>query len=274
MIGPDLPTPRRVSPSYVEQLEERMSPRDRAVVETINLVRVATGLQLERLCFAMLPPGRSRTVVRSRVLARLVAARVLIAVGRRVGGDGRGSTKAAYALDTAGQRLVKRWQLAAGSLIRVRRAIAPGERSLQHLIAISELYAGLTEAIRPDDGEAIRFRTEPACWWPNATGGQLKPDAYATLQRPGAVDHWWFEIDMATESLPTLRAKLAAYLDFARRDGHGPASVMPWVLVVTSTAARRDAVQRLLRSLPEAADVVRTIHALDAASFVLQLLRE
>src|SRR3954452_16346815 len=99
------PTPVRVRSAYVDWLDQHLSPRDWHVVETVNLLQVASGHQLERLCFAGLANVRSRTVIRSRVLGRLVRERVLVPVGRRVGGSGRGSTVQAFALDTAGRQL-------------------------------------------------------------------------------------------------------------------------------------------------------------------------
>src|SRR5262245_6826634 len=64
-------TPIRVRTAYVEWLDERLSGRDWSVIEEVNRLRVLTGEQLDRLCFWQLQ-GRSRTVTRSRVLARLV----------------------------------------------------------------------------------------------------------------------------------------------------------------------------------------------------------
>lgn len=266
--------PQRVRTAYVEAVSEWMSARDWLIVETVNTLRVASGQQLERLLFAELAAGRSRTVTRSRVLARLVGWRVLVPVGRRVGGSGRGSTVQAFALDSAGRRLLVQRGWARDAHRRVRRPGAPGARTLAHLLAVSELYTALVETCRASGLPVPQFVTEPAAWWPDGRGGVLKPDAYAVLEREGARDHWWVEVDLATESLPTVAGKLAVYLEFRRRGGRGPAEVTPWVLVAAITSQRRDAISALVQRLPEAGEVVRVVHSPEAARFMVDVLLE
>jgi len=266
--------PARIRQADVDWIAARLGPRDWDVVETINVVRVASGQQLERVCFAAASAGRSRTVVRSRVLARLVQWRVLAPVGRRVGGRAKGSTVQVYALDSAGQRLLTERQLAVGDRVRVRRPGAPGIYSLRHLLAVSELYATLVERARASGLALDTFRAEPGAHWPDGRGGVLKPDAYAVLARPGARDHWWIEVDLATESLPTVKAKLVAYLEFRRRGETGPDELTPYVLVAASTERRRDAIAGVVRRLPEAKDFVRVVHLPEAATFMFEVLRE
>jgi len=266
--------PQRVRSAYVDWLQQRLSARDWNVAQTVNLLRIASGQQLERLCFAELADGRSRTVTRSRVLARLVAWRVLMPVGRRVGGSGRGSTVQAFALDSGGQRLMERRQLAAAQRVRVRRPGAPGDRTTAHLLAVSELYATLVETSHAENVTLDHFVAEPGAWWPNGLGGRLKPDAYAVLARPGARDHWWIEVDLATESLPTVKAKLQAYLDFQQRGERGPEDVTPWVLVSTVTERRRDAIAATVRRLPGAAGLVTVVTSTGAAARMVEVLRE
>jgi hypothetical protein len=244
------------------------------VVETINTLRVVSGDQLERLCFAGLESGRSRTAVRSRVLGRLVRWRVLVPVGRRVGGEAKGSTVQVFALDSAGQRLLTRRQLASAERVRVRRPGPPGPYALRHLLAVSELYTELVEQSRAGDGTVAAFQAEPGAHWPNGIGGWMKPDAYVVLERHVARDHWWVEVDMATESLPVVRSKLQAYVDFRARGESGPDEMMPWVLVSTVTERRRDAIQALLRRMPEAEDLVTVAHCAEAVRRLFEVLRE
>jgi hypothetical protein len=104
----------RPSPSHVEWVAQRLSYRDWQIVETVNVVRLLTGKQIERLFFCDLQSGRSRIASRSRTLHRLVDWRVLVTLPRRIGGAGRGSTTLAFALDSTGQRLVRERLLEAG----------------------------------------------------------------------------------------------------------------------------------------------------------------
>jgi Replication-relaxation len=249
-----------------------MSERDWHVTGEVNRLRIASGDQLERLCFTSVQAGRSRTVSRSRVLARLARWRVLAPVGRRIGGRAKGSTVQLFALDSVGQRLLRQEYLAEATAVRVRRPGPPGERSLRHLLAVAELYVELTEQTRASGLASLEFKAEPGAHWPDGAGGWLKPDAYAVLERAGARDHWWIEVDLATESLPTVRAKIQTYLDFRQRGARGPDDVIPWVLMSTVTAKRRDAITALVRRMPEALDLVSVVESTDAAGQLFQVL--
>lgn len=268
------PTPRRVRPAHIDLVQAELSERDWKIALAVNRLRVVTGQQLERLCFGELGSEHSRTVTRSRVLARLVRNRVLVSFGRQVGGRGRGSTVSVYALDTAGHELMRRRQLAEAQRVRVRRPGVPSQRALHHTVAVSELYVQLIEQAPAVDGVVAAFRAVPGSWWPNGLGGFVKPDAYLVLRRGDVSDHWWAEVDLATESLPVVRSKIRAYLDFRERGVRGPDGVLPWLLIATISAKRRTAIAGLLRQLPEAAELVSVVELGQAAQRLLEVLRE
>jgi len=190
--GPvDRSVPARVRPAHVDWVASRLSARDRDIVEIVNRLRVVSSTQLSRLFFADLRAGRSRTTARTRALRRLVAWRVLCPLERRTGGHGGGSGAQCYALDSTGQRQAED----AGG--RVRRPGAPGQRTLRHILGVSELYVSLVELGRTAGFTVAAFEAEPGCWWPNGLGGRLKPDAYALLACGTVRDHWWLEHDQA-----------------------------------------------------------------------------
>jgi hypothetical protein len=150
----------------------------------------------------------------------------------------------------------------------VRRPGAPGQRFIAHTVAVSEVYVSLVEADRAGRLRLRAFDAEPA--WPDGRGGLLNPDAFAVVG-DGRVDRlWWIEVDLGTESLPTVHRKLTAYLDFVRRGQLGPHGVVPRVLLTTSTDDRLAAVQREIARLPSpAADLlaaVRDYHVADQLS--------
>ncbi len=232
--------PVRVRSRHVQWVEDRLSARDWAIIETVNRLGLVSGVQLERCHFADLAEGRSRTVSRSRTLARLVAWRVLLPLPRRVGGPRQGSSVTVFALDTAGVRLLRQ-RTGMDNAGRIRRPGIPGERFVRHVLAVAELYTGLVEAARSGNFILRQFQAEPR--WPDGLGGSVNPDAYVVVSN-GRVDHlWWIEVDMATESLPTVRRKLRTYLDFLARGGHGPRGVMPRVLVAVPDQHRAAAVR-------------------------------
>lgn len=270
-MTPGRGTPRRVRWPYVEWLMQSLSSRDWAIIESVARLRLVRGDQLERLHFTDLT-GRSRKVMRWKVLKRLVDARVLATLDRRVGTAIRGSAKLCFALDTAGQRLMQLRANQEGSTDKSRRPEEPGDRFVEHVLAVAELYVGLVELSRSTHTQLATFAAEPR--WPDALGSRLAPDAYLKLRAGDVADHWWCEIDLGTESLPTLRQKLLAYMDFYQRGQRGPEDVMPRVLLAVSTVRRRDKIQsEILTGLSPPADrlfclVLRS----EAADFLVQEL--
>jgi hypothetical protein len=197
--------------------------------------------------------GRSRSVVRWRVLKRLTDWRVLTTLERVIGGAARGSAGLVYALDTTGRALAQRQAGATGQ--RLRRPTVPGERFIRHALAVSELFVQL----RTTAGAGVRlvdYRAEADAWIPDGLGGWLKPDAYTVLASTVAEDHWAIEVDRATEHLPTVERKLATYLDFVRRGQLGPYGVMPRVLVTVPDERRHRAIAELVERLPAPSDVL------------------
>lgn len=267
-------TPARVRPAYATTLAERMSAKDWEILSTVNRLHLLTGLQLDRLFFDHLS-GHSRTVTRSRTLSRMVAWRVLQRLPRRIGGSRRGSSVAVYALDSAGQLLLGLRNHSALAKAVVRKPHPPSERFTTHILAVSELFVSLTSAHRADTLELRDFIAEPSSWWPNGLGGYLKPDAYFVLSN-GAVDHlWWAEIDMATESMPTVQRKLAAYLDFLKRGQLGPLHAMPRVLIAAPNEVRQARIDSALcRLKPPASQLFHVVTQPTAATWLAGTLHE
>jgi len=265
--------PQRVRLSYVEWVAERLSDRDWQIIEAMNRLRLMSGQQLERGYFAALA-GHARTVVRGRVLRRLVRWQVLTVLPRRIGGAARGSAGAAFALGAAGTRLCAE-RPTTTSMPRVRYPGAPTERSVRHTLAVSELYISLVEQARMQRAHLIAFEAEPASWWPNGLGGFIKPDAYTLLALGHVREHWWIEVDLATESLPTIKRKLLAYLEFVERGQLGPNGIVPRILLSCSASTRCTTLRSVVSKLPSPASelfVALTDH--QAAAHVLQSLRE
>lgn len=244
------PTPARVRTGHVAWLADRLSPRDWAVLATVNRLHLVTGGQLQRLHFADLATEGASRSSRARTLARLVRWRILLPLPRRIGGQGHGSAELVYALDTAGNRLLRLAASNHNQLVRIRRPAVPGERWTNHVLDVAKLYVELVEVDRVGRLTLRDFRAEPAAWWPDGLGGWLKPDAYTAVSN-GEVDHlWWIEVDRGTESLPTVQRKLRAYLDFDRRGGVGPRNAMPRLLVTVPTDQRRHAIARWIKTQP------------------------
>lgn len=257
--------PARIRQPHAERLMQTLSDRDWSIMDTLSRVRLAAGAQLDRLHFASLSP-RSRLVMRWRVLKRLVDVGILFPLNRRIGTAQHGSDKLCYALDSAGQRLLQLRANRESATAPIRRPRVPGERFIAHVLAVSEMYVSLVEHSRLGRFNLDDFQAEPAAWLRDGTGGWLKPDGFAMLSRNEVSDYWWLEVDMATESLPTLQAKLLTYLDFVTRGQVGPDGIVPRVLIGVPDEKRRLAVQRVVNELAEpAAYLFRVTYLADAA---------
>jgi hypothetical protein len=108
--------------AYLDELQERLSKRDWAVIDSLARVRCLSGDQLEWLHFTNLSE-RTRGHRRRTVLARLTRWRVVATLDRRIGGVQGGSAGLIFILDVAGQRLVEqRPTNSGGRVIRAGRS--------------------------------------------------------------------------------------------------------------------------------------------------------
>ncbi|MFJ9629014.1 replication-relaxation family protein [Streptomyces sp. NPDC101175] len=266
----------RLSLARVERLAANLSARDRSIILDLARTRILAGSQLTRLHFHDLSKN-SRERKRRDVLFRLISIGFVAALERPIGGIRAGSKGLIYALDSGGQRALP--FILAGEQQdppeRARKPWTPGQTFLLHSLDVSELYVQLVELERAGAIALPQFLTEPASWFPNGLGGILKPDAYTLLQFGDVEDSWVIEVDRATESLPTLRRKLLAYVDFAHAGGEGPDRVTPRVLVTVPHPGRLTAVQGLIEGLPEPAGQLFTAALFgEATRTMVRVLRE
>lgn len=183
-----------------------LSALDRRIISDVDRLDIASGNQLRRLHYPDSDAGRRLCRLH---LAQLVETRVLARLTRRIGGERSGSEGFLYVLDVAGQRLVdpdqQRWW----------RRTTPGVPFLRHALAVSDLYVGLRERETLGVLALRRFDTEPMCWrrFPGPGGGlvPLKPDAYAVVEIAGYEDHYFVELDRATESTNRIAEKARVY---------------------------------------------------------------
>jgi len=262
----------RVTSAYVSQLAEQLSQRDLAMLRDLARLRCLTGNQLERLHLSDLAaPNRARA--RRRVLNRLIRCHAVSTLNRRIGGVRAGSAGLVYALDVAGQRVLR--LLDEQDEAPARRPWTPGLPFLAHTLAVAELYVQLREAERAQQVELLTFLAEPAAWQRTASLGTLKPDAYTLLAGGQFEDAWWIEVDNATESRATLRRKLNLYLLAAQAGVAGPHQILPRVLVTVPDQRRLAVVGDLVAELPPPADklISVTLHN-RGAPFMVETLQE
>jgi hypothetical protein len=189
-------------------LRSQLSTGNIAIMSDVARLHVVSGQQLRRLHYADGPSGRR---LARFDLKRLTDQQLLSRLERRVGGQRAGSDGYVYALDIAGQRLIDPGQS------RYRRPWTPGTKFLSHSLAISELYVRIKEASK-GTGHLETFDAEPACWRVfHGLGGQrqlLKPDAYVVTVSERYEDHWFVEVDLATEDSTKLLLKAKSYVRY------------------------------------------------------------
>lgn len=217
----------RVTEHVVADIRRSMTQTDWAVLDTVDRVKVTSAGQLRRLHWP--DPSQARTA--RRRLQRLTDLRVTSRLDRRVGGVRAGSDGHIYRIDVTGRRLLGQ---SPG-----RRPHTPGTAFLDHQLAATEVYVQATEVSRSDTVEITEFTVEPTCWRRWGTG-ILKPDAYLVTVTPEFEDHWFIEVDRATESTTTISTKAAVYERY-RRTGieQEQSGVFPRVLWIVPDERRK-----------------------------------
>lgn len=186
------------------ELARCLSDRDRQVLELVGSHRFLTTGQLTAFTFHHHTTNQSAARICRRVLSRLERWGLLQRPVRRVGGLQAGSAASVWMLTTTGQRL-RNLRTGLGAVGRIRE---PGEGFIRHYLAIADTHLALVEAARAKRLELLKVEIEPAAWrrYTSLSGSQtvLKPDLYAVTASGEFEDHWFIEVDRATESIPTL----------------------------------------------------------------------
>lgn len=205
---------RYVSAAALAVLADRLSERDHAVLGSIAEHRFLTVRHVQSLHFADHAPTSGIRIAR-RTLARLRTIGLLGTLERRVGGLRAGSAGLVHYLSDAGHQLLH------GR--RRHRTQHPTERFVNHRLAIADAHIGLGEAHRHQQLLVASVALEPASWRVFAAvgGGRatVKPDMYAETANAAPSDfvHAWFiEVDLGTESIPTVLRKCRDYETYRR----------------------------------------------------------
>lgn len=237
---------RYITAQRLAEIEASMTERDRAVLSDVARISVASGKQLQRLHYESSEAGRR---LARADLARLATWDVLVRLGRTVGGERAGSAGWIYSLGVVGQRL------AYPSRQRFRQPWTPQPNHLQHALAVTELYLGLTLTDSTSVWKLTRFDAEPACWrWFSSTGGAkaaLKPDAFVIIEDGAYEDRLFVEMDCATESMPRIAEKAKTYIRYWQSGREqAAAGVFPKVLWIAPDARRAEQITDELTRLP------------------------
>lgn len=234
-------------------LARQLSDRDRTVLALVDDHRFLTTNHIEQFCFTQHASKLSAARTTRRVLGRLEDWRLLTRPLRRIGGMTAGSHASVWMLTSTGRRL-RNLEAGRGAIGRVRE---PGERFVQHYLAIADVRLQFVQAVRDGLLELVAVEIEPAAWrsYLGLSGERLtlKPDLFAVTVAidhgtPAEYeDHWFIEADRGTESIPTLLKQCQQYEAYRRTSGeqetHGVFPLVLWVVPDERRATRlRDAI--------------------------------
>lgn len=233
----------------VRRLSHLVNERDLAILGSVRQHRLIQTRHLYELHFWNHATHASGIRACTRVLARLEGHRFIRRLARPVGGHGGGSGSTVWALDVAGDRLLRR---TLGELGRTR-IFEPSLLFQAHTLAVADTRVAFEQAARRGDFELLTVQTEPDCWrdHPGQLGAvsTLKPDLYLVTADGDFEDHWFLEIDMGTESPSALRRKLDAYRRY-RSSGieQHQSGVFPRVVWIVPDDRRRAVLAPLIRT--------------------------
>lgn len=221
----------------LDDLLSQLSPRDLAVIDLIAEHRFLTTRHLEAFCFHDHATPTSGARVARRVLARLERDGLIERAQRRIGGLHAGSGSTIWMPTSIGQRL-RAMRNGQGAVGKVRE---PSERFIRHYLAIADTRLTLVQAERAGLLVVQQCVIEPRSWrnYTGLSGAMevLKPDLAAitlTSKQAEFEDHWFIEVDLGTESLPTLLKQCERYESY-RRSGQAQADngvfpIIVWIV--------------------------------------------
>ncbi|WP_370943302.1 replication-relaxation family protein [Amycolatopsis sp. cg5] len=248
------------SRSRARRLADRLTSRDRAILESLQLVRLATGQQLGRLHVAAGLPATQARKTRA-ALQRLTTLGLVVRLRRRIGGVRAGSNGFIYGLSGLGQAVL---DLGYEPARRHRRVSETKPAFQDHTLAVTEAYVQLVERDRAGRAELLEFASEPACWRQfSGVAGELvtlKPDAFARLAADGYELSVFLELDLDTESLPTISRKLEVYRAYWHTGiEQARFGIFPKTWWLVPNTRRLDAVARTIQRLPDEQQALFTV---------------
>jgi hypothetical protein len=246
-------TRRALGSRQLARVAAHLSDRDQEVLRIVGQHRFVTTHQVQAFCFLDHQSEATGARVTRRVLARLQRDGLIAPLERRVGGYRAGSAATIWRLTAAGRRL------AYGDGAK-RGNSSPSQRFLEHCLAIADVHVLLVQHRRIEAIEDITVEVEPASWRRyQAPGGErrwLQPDLYAEITTSDFLDRHFIEVDLGTESMPTLLRKCQQYEEY-RRSGieqarHGNFPLVVWLLLDPDRARKLAQAVRRSSKLNEA----------------------
>lgn len=268
----------RQAGSRAAWLRGQLNERDLAVLASLEKLRLLTTSHVTRLHFID-GPDASNIRRAQYTLKRLHQLKLVTRLSRVIGGKRAGSAGVVYGLSGLGLRVLFTPEKAN----QPRRRIWDAKPYFQdHMLAVADLYVGVKERERQGI-DLLSFDGEPACWRHfTGPGGELvvvKPDAYVQVGLGALVSSWFIEVDLGTETLPTIQRKSERYIAYwnsgteqQRTKRELEAGVFPFVLWLVPDVKRRDKFEDVTRHLtPDARDLFKVALLVDGVDVLTHL---
>lgn len=222
--------PARLSARRLAAVAAQLSDRDYAALRVVGEHRYLSTHQVQRFVCRHHSSEDAAARTARALTRRLMRLGLLRPLDRRIGGIRPGSTATVWQLAPAAYTLLR----AEGSTARTYQ---PSPRFLAHCLAVADVHLALHSLA--SEQRTVSVETEPASWRRyNGAGGEsrwLQPDLAASLATPSFHDHWFIEVDLGTESLPTLLGKCRQYADYRasgiEQERLGAFPLVLWVMV-------------------------------------------
>jgi hypothetical protein len=266
---------QRISQRELQALLERLSERDKAILESLRFYKYLMTGQIQRLYFRTAISRLAALRATNRNLLKLEDWRLVTTLKRRIGGVRAGSGSYVWVLTAIGARLL---DLLARREVEIsdigkgndsdkptrKRHHEPSPVFLQHTLAVAEVAIRLTEIAYRHKVGLLERQVEPDCWraYTNIGGTTsiLKPDLFAvTLGGVGGdsdedyEDHWFIEVDLATESPAVVVRKCQQYIAYWNSDEEQKrCGVFPLVVWIVPDEKRKESLAaHIAENLPD-----------------------
>ncbi|MCL5734750.1 MAG: replication-relaxation family protein [Actinobacteria bacterium] len=245
---------QRVGRRQLESIRESLADRDVEIVETVAIHRFLTTRQICRFHFTDKLTKTAALRSANRCLVKLRDLRILVSLDRRIGGVRAGSGSFVWGLGQIGARLLHEAKRAEEAPARYREH-EPSTTFLKHTLAVAEVALRLSEAANGARFAIIDIQREPACWRAyNGSGGgtlRIKPDLAVVSATEDFEDHWFFEIDLATEPPSRVVRTCLSYQDYHRSGNEQRRlGLFPAVVWIAPTARRKETIESRLSENP------------------------
>jgi hypothetical protein len=233
----------------LDELASQLGERDWEIMTTVRSFKYLTTRQICRQHFRLAAIDGPIPRHANHALARLRELGLLTNLDRRIGGVRAGSGGHVWQITDLARRLLGEHSNEPAS--RRIRVFEPSTTFLEHTLAVAEVVISLQGVTNHTDITLAHLQVEPECWrsylGPSGETRWLKPDLAVVTESGKYEDHWFIEVDRATEPPNRIIKKCHQYQEYRRSDREqAKIEVFPAVVWVVPNERRRDQLRKRL----------------------------